>query len=252
MKDQYFTDEHDFFKWDFLEDVLDGCPDLQIFTNLTMLTPPDNSREGGRERFECGGRRRELYDFLRACRHGRRAVAEIRRYFEGKGIVYYGNELLYSCARREEYFSGVPNEALKTALIFLTRTSAYNGAACPTCGIKELTNTCLMTRYEELQAEARQTRYSSSTSTSKETGFARPVTLRSEHRGSNNSSTRIFQCICPTEKSRSSQQPATRNSAISFARLSLHTAISTHCNTELGGAAVQPKINSIGLSSDSR
>jgi hypothetical protein len=31
-------------------------------------------------------------------------VAEIRRYFEGKGIVYYGNELLYSCARREEYF----------------------------------------------------------------------------------------------------------------------------------------------------
>jgi hypothetical protein len=32
----------------------------------------------------------------------------------------------------------------------------------------------------------------------------------------------------------------------------LHTAISTHCNTELGGAAVQPKINSIGLSSDSR
>jgi hypothetical protein len=28
MKDQYFTDRRDLFKWDFLEDLLDGCPQL--------------------------------------------------------------------------------------------------------------------------------------------------------------------------------------------------------------------------------
>ncbi len=54
MKDQYFTDERDFFKWDFLDEVLERCKELRMVTNLIMLTPADDSGQGNRDQYECG------------------------------------------------------------------------------------------------------------------------------------------------------------------------------------------------------
>ena len=118
MKDQYFTDEHDFFKWDFLEDVLDACSELERFTNIAMLTPPDASGEGNRDQYPCSNRRQELYNFLQECRGGKRAVAELERHYSHKRYRYWQHAAPYTWEDRETYFDAVPKESLEDALIF--------------------------------------------------------------------------------------------------------------------------------------
>jgi len=118
VKDQYFTDRRDFFKWEFLEDVFDGIPELATFANLPMWTPPDDSREGQQQPYSCGERRRALFDFLSALRTPGRSALEIRKYFQNKRVAYYANERSYCYASRDEYFDSVPDSALRKALVF--------------------------------------------------------------------------------------------------------------------------------------
>jgi hypothetical protein len=119
MKDQYFTDEPDFFKRDFLEDVLDSCLQLVRFAELIMLTPPDASGEGDhRKKYACGKRRRVLYEFLQECRAGNRCVTEMQRYYRGKRFAYWAHSAAYRYDDRQEYFNAVPTEHLQHALIF--------------------------------------------------------------------------------------------------------------------------------------
>jgi hypothetical protein len=118
MKVQYFTDEHDFFKWDFLKDILDASPELKRFTNLAMLTPPDASGEGSRNRYPCSNRRQALYDFLQECRDGKRAVTELARYYSHKRFTYWQHAGPYTWEDHEAYFDTIPDECLEEALIF--------------------------------------------------------------------------------------------------------------------------------------
>lgn len=123
MKNQYFADRRDFFKWDLLEDLLTGASELTTFVNVTMLTPPDDSREGNLKGYDCGNRREPLFRFLHEClAGGKQNVSEMRRYFEGKPFKYYphgdGLENLYCYDSRESYFGSIPNEILQRALVF--------------------------------------------------------------------------------------------------------------------------------------
>jgi hypothetical protein len=123
MKNQYFADKRDFFKWDFLEDLLAGCPGLATFVNVVMLTPPDDSREGNLKGYACGDRREPLFRFLQEClANGKQNVSEMRTYFRGKPFAYYPHgdslENPYSFDSREEYFGSIPNDMLARALVF--------------------------------------------------------------------------------------------------------------------------------------
>jgi hypothetical protein len=118
MKDQYFTDERDFFKWDFLEDLLDSLPELSRFTNLAMMTPPDRSGEGGFVQYPCGNRRRELYQFLHQCRNENRVVMELARHYAEKRFAYWQHPETYMWDERDQYFGRVTADQLADALIF--------------------------------------------------------------------------------------------------------------------------------------
>ncbi len=123
MKDQYFADKRDFFKWDFLEDLLDGCAELKSFTNITMLTPPDDSREGNLRAYELDHRREPLYNFLQGClTDEKQKVSEMRRYFQGKWFSYYPHPdsagSPYSYESRQDYFGSIPQDKLQQALVF--------------------------------------------------------------------------------------------------------------------------------------
>ncbi len=134
MKDQYFADKRDFFKWDFLEDLLDGCPALKSFTNITMLTPPDDSREGNLNAYEPSHRREQLYKFLQGClTDGKQKVSEMQRYFQGKRFSYYPHrdsaQSPYTYESREDYFVSVPADKLQQALIFFDPDIGLNAGS---------------------------------------------------------------------------------------------------------------------------
>lgn len=123
MKEQYFADKRDFFKWDFIEDVVAGCLVFTTFTYIGMLTPPDDTKEGNLKKFDVGDRREPLFRFLQACvAEGCQRVSEMRGYFQGRRIAYrpYGDEpnAHYSFEAREKYFSNIPSADLQAALVF--------------------------------------------------------------------------------------------------------------------------------------
>lgn len=123
MKDQYFADKRDFFKWDFLEDLLEGCPELSTFVNVSMLTPPDDSREGNLKGYGCGNRREALHRFFTQCLEDKRQkVSELRNYFQGKPFEYYpycdSMECPYCFDSSEKYFGSVPSDKLRQSLVF--------------------------------------------------------------------------------------------------------------------------------------
>lgn len=134
MKDQYFADKRDFFKWDFLEDLLAGCPDFRTFTNVTMLTPPDDSRQGDLRAYEKGHRRAQLYSFLQEClAGGTQSVSQMRRYFGGRRFEYHpyrdSVQTPYEFDKREEYFGGIPESKLQKALVFFDPDIGLNAGS---------------------------------------------------------------------------------------------------------------------------
>ena len=122
MKNQYFGDKRDFFKWDFLEDLLEAIPELKTFTNITMLTAPDETNQGRFRDYPQGRRREGLYNFLQNCRvAGQQRVSEMQGYFRGR-IAYfpYGDTVQthYTYESRHEYFDNIPDQKLQHALVF--------------------------------------------------------------------------------------------------------------------------------------
>jgi hypothetical protein len=57
MKNQYFGDKRDFFKYNLLLDLLE-CLDLATLTFIPMLTPDYGTNEGHFKSYKCKDRRR--------------------------------------------------------------------------------------------------------------------------------------------------------------------------------------------------
>ena len=89
LKDQYFADKRDFFKWDLLEDLVALPPGRRALCYIAMLTPPDGTKEGVFKQYDTGARRGELHAFLQSCAScGRREVKAMRDYFVCRGVDY--------------------------------------------------------------------------------------------------------------------------------------------------------------------
>jgi hypothetical protein len=121
VKDQYFGDARDYFKYQLLGELMQRVPGLARLTCFWMLTPPDATAEGN-VRFSEDEELPELTAFLR--RHlesGDKRVRHMREFFRIQGVTYvpWGDEPPYFTAGgRKEYFDGIPVAHLQKALVF--------------------------------------------------------------------------------------------------------------------------------------
>jgi hypothetical protein len=124
MKNQYFGDRRDYFKYDVLERLVTDLNDLQQLTCLWMLTPPDGTGQG-HVPFVPDPELPQLTAFFRA-RLGsgeptEPRVGEMAAYFEGRPFRFFSyrdDRDDFGPATRSEYFDSVPDEALKRAVVF--------------------------------------------------------------------------------------------------------------------------------------
>ena len=127
MKNQYFGDDRDVFKYDLARTLVDGVPSLHRFTFIPMLTPPDDSGHGDvvkRSTSAPGSGNSELVDYLDSCRDAdRRNIAEISKYFNRKGVdipTYIHKEGCFlDHYDRSSYFEGLDVSTLESSLVFL-------------------------------------------------------------------------------------------------------------------------------------
>jgi hypothetical protein len=135
MKNQYFGDKNDFFKYDLVLDILQGVPTLNGFTLIRMLTPDDDTNQGRRVNFPQGARRADLFHFFRdhvSLEH--RDIGLIQDLFEGKGIPHtlYKPTTYCDFTTRNEYSQGITKQHVARRLVLLdpdvgfeTGTHAY-------------------------------------------------------------------------------------------------------------------------------
>jgi hypothetical protein len=133
VKNQYFGDKRDYFKYDVLERLAADMPDIQQLTCVWMLTPPDATGQG-RVPFVPDPELPELTAFFRS-RLGsgdpdQTRAGEMRAYFEGhpfRFFSYRDDREDFGRATRAEYFASIPDEALR-ALGGLLRPRQRHGA----------------------------------------------------------------------------------------------------------------------------
>lgn len=126
MKNQYFGDVRDLFKYDLVLTIMRGVKRLNRFLFVPMLTPDDNRADGGKTdylRARAGTRNRDLLEHLQACVEGdRRDIREIEGYFSDRGIeltVYGEGRPPFSQHNRGSYFNSIDDRLLYSSLILL-------------------------------------------------------------------------------------------------------------------------------------
>lgn len=121
MKDQYFGDKNDFFKFDLILTLIESIEKLKAFTFIPMLTESDGSRDGTLTSYN-GNRRKELKIFLgKYANSNNRKVCILREYMINKDIAYnyYKDTEYFNHYSRSEYFKDIKEEMLKNAVILL-------------------------------------------------------------------------------------------------------------------------------------
>jgi hypothetical protein len=130
MKNQYFSDRRDFFKYDFLLALMEGVTGLRQFLFVPMLTPDDGSTDGTLTDYRSGEhpRRRDLWNFLQGCfKRDERDIRTLRRYMKGKPFEYipWSDDAFFTHAGREEHFARIPASALRQSLAFFDPDNGF-------------------------------------------------------------------------------------------------------------------------------
>ena len=106
MKNQYFGDRRDCFKYDLIDMCAALGGDFQL-TYVPVLTPNDESGDGNLTQLEDHPWRQELIAFLREClASGRRNIAQLHELFRKLGrryIPHKANEFI-TPENRRAYF----------------------------------------------------------------------------------------------------------------------------------------------------
>lgn len=116
MKNQYFGDTRDLFKYDLILEILLKS-NLKHFTFIPMLTKNELNTYGGRinyNRARAGTSRMMLKKFLEKCvRENRRNIKELEKFFRNNKLpkkirltIYKKNDY-FSNKTRKEYFSEI-------------------------------------------------------------------------------------------------------------------------------------------------
>jgi len=168
MKNQYFGDKRDFFKYNLLLDLLE-CLDLATRTFIPMLTPDDGTNEGYFKRYKCKDRRGDLNEFLKS----NKEISSLSRYFKKYSFVYYHykDNIFFKHSTRKEYFSSIPHKYLQGSLIFIDPDIGLETGECGYMRqkglekylfyydvesiVKEAATPCLFAIYQHLQRDQR-------------------------------------------------------------------------------------------------
>jgi hypothetical protein len=120
MKNQYFGDRRDLFKYDLLLDLIQVHGAWRL-TFVPMLTPPDESGEGRLTQADSRNRRAAVYDFLQACvASGQRDIRRLREMMPTFGVRFmpFRDDSWFVPKDRADYFEAVPNEHLTNSVVF--------------------------------------------------------------------------------------------------------------------------------------
>jgi len=153
MKNQYFGDTRDLFKYDLVLELLLETA-LRRFTFIPMLTRDEETSNGGKTDYtggKPGTRRRFLTRFLQDClRDGRRDIQELDRLFReaeelvGFELSIHGKAMYFTHRDRERYFSSIGREQLTGAIIVVDPDNGLE-VKSPTGGMEKYV------RYEEIR-----------------------------------------------------------------------------------------------------
>ncbi len=150
MKNQYYGDNRDLFKYDLITKIMEQASFLHQFTFIPMLTPNDNRSDGNQRdlsKARAGFRNDALVKFLgpiHPLKKEDRDFTEIKSYFEEKDIkttIYvYREGVFFSNKNRGDYFRDIPSDSLRDAFVFFD----------PDNGLEIKNNTEKHLRYNEL------------------------------------------------------------------------------------------------------
>jgi hypothetical protein len=126
LKNQYFGDQNDYFKYDLLIFLAEGLSGLKRLSAIWMLTANDKSNDGGKRGYPTGKFRDSLHEFLQNPEHPERKVSRLKNYFEKRSFGFefhsYRDDLEsgeFRDENRDQYFAEIPDEFLKSALVFI-------------------------------------------------------------------------------------------------------------------------------------
>lgn len=122
MKNQYFGDKRDLFKFTLLQTLVDEIPGIEALTCVWLLTPPSSNNDGSRH-FRAQTSQSELAAFLKRCLDsGQRDVRQFAQYMVGHRAKYvsYGDDptSYFTSHSRSTYFNGIPTHGLRRAVVF--------------------------------------------------------------------------------------------------------------------------------------
>lgn len=125
MKNQYFGDVTDLFKYDLITEVINAHHSLKKFSFIPMLTPNDNRADGKLRDFSkatAGYKNETLKKFLEQTR-GKRDFKKIEVYFKQCGIpieIYRDNTGEYfSHQQRNDYYKNIDSTLIRESLVFI-------------------------------------------------------------------------------------------------------------------------------------
>ncbi|MGB2959580.1 MAG: hypothetical protein WBD30_11900 [Bacteroidota bacterium] len=124
MKNQYFGDKRDLFKYDL---ALNACKGVELgLTFVPMLTAPDRRTDGNQidyAKAKAGYNNSALKCFLRNCvDRGERDVQQLTKFVSSTGIKYHlyqSQEVYFTQGGRRAYISGIGDECLEDVLALL-------------------------------------------------------------------------------------------------------------------------------------
>jgi len=132
MKNQYFGDVRDLFKYDLIQRILKELSSSQRFTFIPMLTKNENDSkrgEGNKRDFDNakkngkpGTNNGKLTEFLSKYKEtdrDERDFTAIKNYFEAQGIWADIYNEYFDDMKRGEYFKNIPGAYLHNPLIFV-------------------------------------------------------------------------------------------------------------------------------------
>jgi len=121
VKNQYFADRRDLFKYDLLLDLVERRGSQRRLTFIPMLTAGDESGEGNVTRYGRDGRRPVVYEYLRdALSSGRRDIRLLRQLMSQVDVEFmaYRDDRWFEDKTRREYFARIPIEGLESSVVF--------------------------------------------------------------------------------------------------------------------------------------
>jgi hypothetical protein len=94
VKNQYFGDRNDYFKYDLLIFLGENLSGIKRLSAIWMLTQNDKSSDGDRRQYSTGTFRDSLYEFLKDSNRRNRQVSLLKDYFKNRKFQFSNHSLL--------------------------------------------------------------------------------------------------------------------------------------------------------------